>query len=47
MMMAFDVGGTVDEVAYIFATRLISEQIYGPMAVVMIAGTPPPRWASA
>ncbi|QLC34956.1 PTS fructose transporter subunit IIC (plasmid) [Halarchaeum sp. CBA1220] len=41
-MMAFDMGGPVNKVAYVFATGLISEQIYGPMAAVMIAGMTPP-----
>jgi len=41
-MMAFDMGGPVNKVAYLFAVGLISEQIYGPMAAVMIAGMTPP-----
>ncbi|GAA0306490.1 PTS fructose transporter subunit IIC [Halarchaeum salinum] len=41
-MMAFDMGGPINKVAYVFATGLISEQIYGPMAAVMIAGMTPP-----
>lgn len=41
-MMAFDMGGPVNKVAYLFSVGLISEQIYGPMAAVMIAGMTPP-----
>jgi PTS system fructose-specific IIC component len=41
-MMAFDMGGPVNKVAYVFAVGLISEQIYEPMAAVMIAGMIPP-----
>ncbi|GGM62658.1 PTS system fructose-specific IIC component [Halarchaeum rubridurum] len=41
-MMAFDMGGPINKVAYVFATGLISEQLYGPMAAVMIAGMTPP-----
>jgi PTS system fructose-specific IIC component len=41
-MMAFDMGGPVNKVAYLFSVGLISENIYGPMAVVMIAGMTPP-----
>lgn len=42
MMMAFDMGGPVNKVAYLFSVGLISEQVYGPMAAVMIAGMTPP-----
>jgi len=41
-MMAFDMGGPVNKVAYVFATGLITEGIYEPMAAVMIAGMIPP-----
>jgi len=41
-MMAFDMGGPVNKVAYLFGVGLISEQVYGPMAAVMIAGMTPP-----
>ncbi len=41
-MMALDMGGPVNKVAYVFAVGLVSEQIYGPMAAVMIGGMIPP-----
>ncbi|KAA9396203.1 sugar phosphotransferase [Haloarcula sp. CBA1130] len=41
-MMAFDMGGPVNKVAYVFATGLITEGIYAPMAAVMIGGMIPP-----
>lgn len=41
-MMAFDVGGPINKVAYVFAVGLITEQIYQPMAAVMISGMIPP-----
>jgi PTS system fructose-specific IIC component len=41
-MMAFDMGGPVNKVAYVFATGLITEGIYAPMAAVMIGGMVPP-----
>ncbi|WP_129115832.1 PTS fructose transporter subunit IIC [Halegenticoccus tardaugens] len=44
-MMAFDMGGPVNKVAYVFAVGLISadpQPITGPMAAVMIAGMTPP-----
>jgi len=41
-MMAFDVGGPVNKVAYVFGTVLVADGIYGPMAAVMIAGMTPP-----
>jgi PTS system fructose-specific IIC component len=41
-MMAFDMGGPVNKVAYVFSVGLISEGIYDPMAAVMIAGMVPP-----
>lgn len=41
-MMAFDMGGPVNKVAYVFAVGLIGEGVYTPMAAVMIAGMIPP-----
>ena len=41
-MMAFDMGGPVNKVAYVFSVGLVSEGIYQPMAAVMIAGMIPP-----
>jgi PTS system fructose-specific IIC component len=42
MMMAFDMGGTVNKAAYTFATGLIASQLYEPMAAAMVAGMTPP-----
>jgi PTS system fructose-specific IIC component len=41
-MMAFDMGGPVNKVAYVFAVGLIGEGVTEPMAAVMIAGMIPP-----
>ena len=41
-MMAFDMGGPVNKVAYIFGVGLIEAGITEPMAAVMIAGMVPP-----
>lgn len=41
-MMAFDMGGPINKVSYVFAVGLLTEQIYQPMAAVMIAGMIPP-----
>jgi len=41
-MMAFDMGGPVNKVAYLFAVGLVSQQITEPMAAVMIGGMTPP-----
>ena len=41
-MMAADMGGPVNKVAYVFGVALVADQIYGPMAAVMIAGMTPP-----
>ncbi|GAA0254859.1 PTS fructose transporter subunit IIC [Haladaptatus pallidirubidus] len=41
-MMAVDMGGPINKVAYVFAVGLLTEQIYQPMAAVMIAGMIPP-----
>lgn len=41
-MMAADMGGPVNKVAYVFSVGLISEGVTAPMAAVMIAGMVPP-----
>ncbi|UPM44674.1 PTS fructose transporter subunit IIC [Halocatena salina] len=41
-MMAADMGGPINKVAYVFGVALVGDQIYGPMAAVMIAGMTPP-----
>lgn len=41
-MMAFDMGGPVNKVAYVFAFDLFSVGVYEPMAAVMVAGMTPP-----
>lgn len=41
-MMAFDMGGPVNKVAYVFALVLVGESVQAPMAAVMIAGMTPP-----
>jgi PTS system fructose-specific IIC component len=41
-MMATDMGGPINKVAYVFAVGLITEQLYAPMAAVMIGGMIPP-----
>ncbi|QCS41751.1 PTS fructose transporter subunit IIC [Natrinema versiforme] len=41
-MMAVDMGGPVNKVAYVFGTVLVGEQIFAPMAAVMIGGMVPP-----
>ncbi|WP_394743140.1 PTS fructose transporter subunit IIC [Natronococcus roseus] len=41
-MMAADMGGPINKVAYVFGVALVADQIYGPMAAVMIAGMTPP-----
>lgn len=41
-MMAFDMGGPVNKIAYTFAVGLVTTRIYGPMAAVMAAGMVPP-----
>jgi fructose PTS system EIIBC or EIIC component len=41
-MMAVDMGGPINKVAYVFGTVLVADQIFGPMAAVMIAGMVPP-----
>ena len=41
-MMAFDMGGPLNKVAYAFAVGLIAGGVRGPMAAVMAAGMTPP-----
>jgi PTS system fructose-specific IIC component len=41
-MMAVDMGGPVNKVAYTFAVGLLTTDIYAPMAAVMAAGMTPP-----
>jgi PTS system fructose-specific IIC component len=41
-MMAFDMGGPLNKVAYAFAVGLINSHVTGPMAAVMAAGMTPP-----
>lgn len=41
-MMAIDMGGPVNKVAYTFAIGLLSAEIFEPMAAVMAAGMTPP-----
>jgi fructose PTS system EIIBC or EIIC component len=45
-MMAVDMGGPVNKVAYTFAVGLLSSQIFAPMAAVMAAGMTPPLGAA-
>lgn len=42
LMMAFDMGGPVNKVAYFFGVGLIAEGVLAPMAAVMAAGMTPP-----
>ena len=42
LMMAFDMGGPVNKVAYFFGVGLIAENVTAPMAAVMAAGMTPP-----
>lgn len=41
-MMAADLGGPVNKVAYVFAVGLLPELLFSPMAAVMTAGMVPP-----
>ncbi|WP_035994369.1 PTS fructose-like transporter subunit IIB [Leptolyngbya sp. KIOST-1] len=41
-MMAIDMGGPVNKVAYTFAVGLLTTNLYAPMAAVMAAGMTPP-----
>ncbi len=42
LMMAFDMGGPVNKVAYTFGVGLLGSAVYKPMAAVMAAGMTPP-----
>jgi PTS system fructose-specific IIC component len=42
LMMAFDLGGPLNKVAYAFAVGLIATGVTEPMAAVMVAGMTPP-----
>jgi PTS system fructose-specific IIC component len=42
LMMAFDMGGPINKVAYTFAVGLIAAGVLAPMAAVMAAGMTPP-----
>ena len=42
LMMAFDMGGPLNKVAYTFAVGLIDADLIAPMAAVMAAGMTPP-----
>ena len=41
-MMATDMGGPFNKVAYAFAVGLLTSEVNGPMAAVMVAGMTPP-----
>lgn len=41
-MMAVDMGGPINKVAYVFGTVLVADQIFAPMAAVMLGGMVPP-----
>lgn len=41
-MMAFDMGGPVNKVAYTFGVGLLSSNVFEPMAAIMAAGMTPP-----
>lgn len=41
-MMALDMGGPFNKVAYTFSVGLLASSVYGPMAAVMAAGMTPP-----
>jgi PTS system fructose-specific IIC component len=41
-MQAFDMGGPVDKTAYTFGVAMLSENIFAPMAAVMVGGMTPP-----
>ncbi|MBD0267748.1 MAG: PTS fructose-like transporter subunit IIB, partial [Cyanobacteria bacterium Co-bin8] len=41
-MMAIDMGGPINKVAYTFAVGLLTTDLFGPMAAVMAAGMTPP-----
>ncbi|UPV75120.1 PTS fructose transporter subunit IIC [Halorussus limi] len=46
-MMALDLGGPVNKVAYVFAVGLLPELLFRPMAAVMVAGMVPPLGLAA
>ncbi|MFC4447590.1 PTS fructose transporter subunit IIC [Halorussus aquaticus] len=46
-MMALDLGGPVNKVAYVFAVGLLPELMFRPMAAVMVAGMVPPLGLAA
>ncbi|UPW01197.1 PTS fructose transporter subunit IIC [Halorussus gelatinilyticus] len=46
-MMAADLGGPVNKVAYVFAVGLLPELLFRPMAAVMVAGMVPPLGMAA
>lgn len=41
-MMAFDMGGPINKVAYTFGVGLLSSSVFEPMAAIMAAGMTPP-----
>jgi PTS system fructose-specific IIC component len=41
-MMAFDMGGPINKVAYTFGVGLLASNVYAPMAAIMAAGMTPP-----
>ncbi|NRD78095.1 PTS sugar transporter subunit IIA [Bacillus sp. BRMEA1] len=41
-MMAIDMGGPINKAAYVFATGLLANHLYEPMAAVMAGGMVPP-----
>lgn len=41
-MMAVDLGGPINKVAYVFAIGLLPQLVFEPMAAVMVAGMAPP-----
>ncbi|WP_158055560.1 PTS fructose transporter subunit IIC [Halorussus halophilus] len=46
-MMAADMGGPLNKVAYVFAVGLLPELLFRPMAAVMVAGMIPPLGLAA
>ncbi|MFC4550129.1 MULTISPECIES: PTS fructose transporter subunit IIC [Halorussus] len=46
-MMAADMGGPLNKVAYVFAVGLLPELLFRPMAAVMVAGMTPPLGLAA
>jgi PTS system fructose-specific IIC component len=41
-MMAFDMGGPINKVAYTFGVGLLASNVFEPMAAIMAAGMTPP-----